>query len=754
MITTRRSMRRVGGRRGSALSGRVPGRGRVGVGGEKPGEPDQGRDEGREEHGHIRSPRSHGAQVTRAIPKPRGHILRAVDGPKAQVVGEARGEPHDEARTEAGGEPGGGARDEPGPPGAGRSWTRLLILLAGAAVALAAVTPVVVRWLGNPPDQRLVDLEVYRDGGRAVLRGAPLYDVLTQPPQLLPFTYPPFAAVLAVPFTLLPWFAAQVLWTVAHLRRAGRHGLLRLPRPHPPVRALGPARRRRAGRRDDLAHTRPGPVPLRPGRAVPPRDVPGGLLRPHRPLAARDARRPRRRDQAGAGRLPDLVPDHRAAGGAGQRGAHRRGRDPRRVRAAAVRLGRLLVRALLQGGDRTGAVDGTTNQAINGIVARILDEGPARTLVWLAAAAVVAYFGFRWSRRASLLADAVTGPDSRSLLLASVAIVGLLSVALSPVGWIHHLVWMIAVIAALAGDGRDTRRCLFAVALWVPFLFPIPWWARAMIGPDHSPASVFVGEALRDTFGAAALVSVLVLGVWLVKRVESDSITRILRDGRSGWVRSPRDACRGGRRRPGRGVAGLSIAVVADNRVNQVVGECGEMLRRSFRSPADRWTSALCATSPSSITTPSREMSGHRSFSLALINAVGDGVVVSSINGRTETRTYAKAIQGGHAVEMLSPEETRSCVRRAWARGPSCRWTTRSPTSATTTAPRPPTPDRPAPGRTLPAPDVRRPVPPVGGRRAAGGLHRAGSKLGIHTSHRAEARPAHPAHRQHPSGDP
>ena len=94
--------------------------------------------------------------------------------------------------------------------------------------------------------------------------------------------------------------------------------------------------------------------------------------------------------------------------------------------------------------------------------------GPGRgTLVWLAAAAVVAYFGFRWSRRASLLADAVTGPDSRSLLLASVAIIGLLSVALSPVAWIHHLVWMIAVIGALAGDGRDPRRCLFAVALWL-----------------------------------------------------------------------------------------------------------------------------------------------------------------------------------------------------------------------------------------------------------------------------------------------
>lgn len=444
-----------------------------------------------------------------------------MDGPKAQVVGEARGEPHDEARTEAGGEPGGGARDEPGSPGAGRSWTRLLILLAGAAVALAAVTPVVVRWLGNPPDQRLVDLEVYRDGGRAVLRGAPLYDVLTQPPQLLPFTYPPFAAVLAVPFTLLPWFAAQVLWTVliyvalvVTVCYAFRDLILRFGRWAPLAAGvlvaamtwLTPVRDQfRFGQvglfllamclADCCARTARWPRGMLVGLAVAIKLVPGVFL------------------------IWFLITGRREALGNAV------------LTAAAATLGGFALLpsdsadywfgALLQGGDRTGAVDGTTNQAIHGIVARILDEGPARTLVWLAAAAVVAYFGFRWSRRASLLADAVTGPDSRSLLLASVAIVGLLSVALSPVGWIHHLVWMIAVIAALAGDGRDTRRCLFAVALWVPFLFPIPWWARAMIGPDHSPASVFVGEALRDTFGAAALVSVLVLGVWLVKRVES-----------------------------------------------------------------------------------------------------------------------------------------------------------------------------------------------------------------------------------------
>ena len=41
------------------------------------------------------------------------------------------------------------------------------------------------------------------------------------------------------------------------------------------------------------------------------------------------------------------------------------------------------------------------------------------------------------------------------------------------------------------------------------------------------------------------------------------------------------------------------------------------------------------------------EMSGQLSFSLALLNTLGDGVVISSINGRAETRTYAKPIVAG-----------------------------------------------------------------------------------------------------------
>ncbi|PDP88431.1 hypothetical protein CQJ94_06475 [Glycomyces fuscus] len=53
------------------------------------------------------------------------------------------------------------------------------------------------------------------------------------------------------------------------------------------------------------------------------------------------------------------------------------------------------------------------------------------------------------------------------------------------------------------------------------------------------------------------------------------------------------------------------------------------------------------------------EMSGARSFSLALLNSEGDGVVVTSINGRTESRTYAKPVVGGECDTLLSPEEYR-----------------------------------------------------------------------------------------------
>lgn len=51
------------------------------------------------------------------------------------------------------------------------------------------------------------------------------------------------------------------------------------------------------------------------------------------------------------------------------------------------------------------------------------------------------------------------------------------------------------------------------------------------------------------------------------------------------------------------------------------------------------------------------DMGGRLSFAVALLDDAGDGLVVTSINGRSETRTYAKGVKAGVSDQSLSPEE-------------------------------------------------------------------------------------------------
>jgi hypothetical protein len=48
---------------------------------------------------------------------------------------------------------------------------------------------------------------------------------------------------------------------------------------------------------------------------------------------------------------------------------------------------------------------------------------------------------------------------------------------------------------------------------------------------------------------------------------------------------------------------------------------------------------------------------GHLSYSAAFLDEAGDGVVLSTINGRSETRSYAKPVRGGRSDHTLSDEE-------------------------------------------------------------------------------------------------
>lgn len=51
------------------------------------------------------------------------------------------------------------------------------------------------------------------------------------------------------------------------------------------------------------------------------------------------------------------------------------------------------------------------------------------------------------------------------------------------------------------------------------------------------------------------------------------------------------------------------------------------------------------------------DMGGQMSWSVALLDDAGDGVVLSSIHGRSEARSYAKPVTAWSSDQVLSPEE-------------------------------------------------------------------------------------------------
>ena len=63
---------------------------------------------------------------------------------------------------------------------------------------------------------------------------------------------------------------------------------------------------------------------------------------------------------------------------------------------------------------------------------------------------------------------------------------------------------------------------------------------------------------------------------------------------------------------------------------------------------------------------PFEETGGNQSFALALLDAEGDGWVLSSLHARSGTRVYAKTISDGRSETALSDEEA-AALRQAMA---------------------------------------------------------------------------------------
>ena len=85
-------------------------------------------------------------------------------------------------------------------------------------LALVGVAHVFVTRAGADPFA-MVDLDVYVQGAQHLTDGT-LYDFVTQPLEL-PFTYPPFSALIFTPLGWLPWTLTRILWQLASFAALG-----------------------------------------------------------------------------------------------------------------------------------------------------------------------------------------------------------------------------------------------------------------------------------------------------------------------------------------------------------------------------------------------------------------------------------------------------------------------------------------------------------------------------------------------------
>jgi alpha-1,2-mannosyltransferase len=101
--------------------------------------------------------------------------------------------------------------------------------------------------------------------------------------------------------------------------------------------------------------------------------------------------------------------------------------------------------------DRVGDLGFVSNQSLQGLVARLDPQHPSRAL-W-AVLVVLAVAVWAWRCRAAVAAgDRVAG----------LALTGVLGCLISPVTWVHHLVWLIPALVAVVRAGLDGRRWLLA----------------------------------------------------------------------------------------------------------------------------------------------------------------------------------------------------------------------------------------------------------------------------------------------------
>jgi hypothetical protein len=147
----------------------------------------------------------------------------------------------------------------------------------------------------------------------------------------------------------------------------------------------------------------------------------------------------------------------------------------------------------------------------------------------------------------------------------------------------------------------------------------------------------------------ALVVAVVVLGAWVAWLQRSEAmlrrrLRRVLPQGESGGIDEILD-------RQLKRVDSLSERVDALNKLHH---ELEDLTQRTIQKVAViRYN-------------PFADTGGDQSFAIALLDSRGNGVVLSSLHSRTDTRVFAKAVQGGRSRYQLSDEE-QDAIKKALA---------------------------------------------------------------------------------------
>lgn len=348
------------------------------------------------------------------------------------------------------------------------------------AVVIGIALAVVFYWFQTVVDmaggdsRSLTDLTVYRGAVLSMIDGHGLYDyVLLRPGESsLPFTYPPFAALLFVPMALLP--AVVAAWTTIILSMAACVPLAHL--------VLSRNSRWRGGRIPLL------PLALCSLALLVSEPVAHGVLLGQvsvflvlATLADACGVLPRRWQGvliglAGAIKLIPLifVPYYLIT------------RQWRRAVNAIVAFGAATAvgfvalptestrywTQLVFETSRVGEVAVSRNKSLLGLVVRWGMGGDHERLVWLALAAVIAVLGLWAARR----------HHRRGEELAAALVVGTLSIVLTPISWPHHQVWMPLVGLYLILQERRWSVVLGSLVL-VGYVFASPLFSWLETGP-------------------------------------------------------------------------------------------------------------------------------------------------------------------------------------------------------------------------------------------------------------------------------